>query len=174
MNTLKKKSVVMIIAGDNFRDEEFTEPFNLLTASGATVKVASSRKTPAKGMLGKQVIPDLLLKDVAATNFDAVIFVGGSGAQEYFDDPAAHRVAREAAEQGKVLAAICIAPATLANAGVLKDKKATCFPSVGNALQKGGATLVRQPVVQDGRLITADGPSSAGAFARSIVAELAK
>ena len=172
MNNLKGKKVVMIIAGRDFRDEEFTEPYETLKTAGADVRVASSAKGQAQGMLGKVAAVDLTLADVVAANYDAVIFVGGQGATEYFSNPAAHRIAKATVDGGKLLCGICIAPATLANAGVLKGKKATCFPSVAGTLRKAGATVVKEGVVQDGKLITADGPQSARAFARAIAAAL--
>lgn len=173
MNTpLKGKKVVMVIASQNFRDEEFAEPYGALTNAGASVKVACSRLAPAKGMLGRQVTPDLLLKDVSAADYDAVVFVGGAGAQEYFADETAHRIAREAVEKGRLLGAICIAPAILANAGVLKERKATCFPSVGSVLRKAGATVVAEGVVKDGKLVTADGPANARPFAAALIEAL--
>jgi protease I len=72
-------------------------------------------------------------------------------------------------EQGKVLAAICIAPVTLANAGVLKGKKATVFPSLQSQLTAQGARVVNQDVVQDGKLLTASGPKAAREFAAALV-----
>lgn len=168
MSALKGRKVVAIIAHRDFRDEEFAEPFDRLTRAGAAVSVASSAVEPAVGMLGRKVAVNLLVSDIAVSNYDAIIFVGGGGAREYFDNAVAHEIARQAVARGKLLAAICIAPATLANAGVLKGKQATCFPSVAGILKKGGATVLEQGVVQDGRLITADGPESAAAFARKV------
>lgn len=172
MSLLSGKRVVMIIASHDFRDEELAEPLALLTQAGATVTVASSRKTPATGMLGKKVIPDILAADVKATNYDAVVFVGGGGAQEYFADATAHRIAQDVVKSGKLLGAICIAPAILANAGVLKGRQAVCFPSVVPILKKGGATVPEQEVVRDGRIVTATGPHVARLFGQALVAAL--
>ena len=172
MNSLKGKKVVMVIAHREFRDEEFAEPLNVLTKAGAEVTVASSALDPALGMLGKTAPVNLLVSDIVVSNYDAVIFVGGGGAREYFNDVVAHEIARQTVAQGKLLAAICIAPATLANAGVLKGKQATCFASVAGVLKKGGATVLDQGVVRDGRLVTADGPESAAAFARTVAEAL--
>lgn len=122
----------------------------------------------AKGMFGGTVKPDTTLEDVDVSRFDALVFVGGSGAKIYFDDPTAHRLAREAYENGRVVAAICIAPSTLANAGLLGGKKATCFPSESQNLREKGAVYTGKPVEQDGRIVTADGPGSAREFGRVI------
>jgi len=123
-------------------------------------------------MLGAQVKPDLLLKDVAVSDYDAIVFVGGSGAQEYWNDPVAHAIAKEAVAQGKVLAAICIAPTTLAKAGVLQGKKVTAFSSEAGALKACGANYTGASVERDGLLITANGPQAATKFAEEIAKAL--
>jgi protease I len=170
--TLQGKSILMIIAHQDFRDEEYKEPRQIFEAKGATVTVASSSLEVAKGALGAQVKPDLLLKDVAVSDYDAIVFVGGPGAQEYWDDPVAHAVAQEAVAQGKVLAAICIAPATLAKAGVLKGKKATVFPSEVEELKACGADYTGASVERDGLIITANGPKATVEFAEEIAKAL--
>jgi protease I len=172
MTNVKGKKALIIIASQNFRDEEFIEPYELLKNGGATVTIASSKKTPARGALGKVVTPDLPITEATATNYDAVVFVGGPGAEEYFNNTAAHKLAQEAVKADKALAAICIAPAILANAGVLKDKKATCFSSEESTLRKGGAVVVKQNVVRDGKIITANGPKAAKEFAQTLAATL--
>jgi len=163
---------VFIIAHQGFRDEEYTEPRTLLEEAGMEISVASSSLEIANGMLGGQVRPDLLVSEVRAADYDAVIFVGGAGAAEYWDDPQAHRLAREAVEQGKVLAAICIAPATLAKAGVLEGKKATVFQSARGEVEAGGATYTGEPVVRDGLIITANGPAATRQFGEMILQAL--
>lgn len=172
MGDLSGKKVAMIIASKNFRDEEFNEPYNLLGQKGAEVTVASSSLGTRKGMLGGTAKATVLVRDVKAADYDAVIFVGGSGSSEYFSDPVAHQIAKDAAAGGKVLCAICIAPSTLANAGLLKGKRATCYPSEKGNLTAKGAQVTATPVVRDGRIITAEGPGAAVEFAKAIAEAL--
>jgi len=174
MPDITGRKVVMIIASNNFRDEEYEEPRKLLDAAGASVTVASSSLDTAAGMLGARVKPDILITDVSVADYDAVVFVGGAGAREYFDNPTAQSIAKDAVAQGKLLAAICIAPSTLANAGVLKDKTATSYPSEKKNLEAKGATHTGRGVEIDGDIITADGPGSAVDFGRSLVEALAR
>lgn len=166
------KKVLMIIARQNFRDEEYLEPREVLEGQGARIVVASSVLGVSRGMLGAQVRPDMLLEDVEVADYDAILFIGGIGSNEYFNNPKAHSIAREAASANKVLAAICIAPSTLANAGVLKGKKATCFASEKGNLVKKGATYTGKGVEIDGNIITGDGPRSAREFAETILKKL--
>jgi protease I len=174
METLAGKKVVMIIAHKNFRDEELLTPKSILEKNGASISIASSGLSEAQGMLGAKVKPEMLVDSINSSDFDAAIFVGGGGASEYFNNPKAHKVAAEILAKGKLLAAICIASSTLANAGVLRGKKATCFKSEVANLKIKGAIYTGKPVEQDGSIITSDGPGSASMFGEAIASELAK
>jgi protease I len=165
---LKGKKVVMIIASKNFRDEEYLEPKKILTEAGATVVTASSSLSQATGMLGAKVKPDILISDLNPDDYDAVIFVGGSGSDEYWENSVAHNIARKAIEKNKIVSAICIAPVTLANAGLLAGKKVTAFPSVQGQISKSGAKYTGRPVEQDGKIITGSGPEAARQFGETI------
>ncbi len=166
------KKAVLIIAHENFRDEELLSPKEVLEGSGVAVTVASSSMGAASGMLGAVVEPDVLIGDIDVSDYDAVVVIGGGGAREYFNDPTAHGIAQQAASSGKLLGAICIAPSTLANAGVLTGKKATCFPSEEGNLRSKGAVFTGAGVEIDGNIITAEGPSSAKRFGKALVSKL--
>ncbi len=169
MKSLSGKKVLMVIAKNKFRDEEYLEPRKVLEDAGAVVTVASSSLNLSEGMLGLKVKPDILIGDAKEADFDGIVFVGGGGAAEYFDNPVAHKLARSFYDHGKLTSAICIAPATLANAGVLKGKKATSFPSSEAALKTHGAVVMKQDVVSDGKIVTAVGPQAAKKFGEKLV-----
>ncbi len=168
-------AVLMIIACSQFRDEELAKPREVFEKAGFEVTVASDKTEGCEGMLGAEAKVDKLLGDVSAKDFEAVVFVGGTGAKVLFDNADAHRVAREADEAGRVLAAICIAPSILAKAGVLKNRKATVWEGEEFVaiLKDGGGTYEGDDVVVDGRIVTANGPDAAQAFGEKI-AELLK
>ncbi|AEJ60926.1 ThiJ/PfpI domain-containing protein [Spirochaeta thermophila DSM 6578] len=172
MASLSGVKVVMIIAHENFRDEELLETREELLDAGASVTVASSSRTPATGMLGARVTPDKTLQEIRVDDYDAVIFVGGTGAHEYFSNRQALDLARQAYEKGKIVGAICIAPSILARAGILRGKKATCWSGESGTLVANGATYTGRPVERDGRIITANGPSAARQFGRALVEAL--
>jgi protease I len=81
---------------------------------------------------------------------------------------------REAAQQGKVVAAICHAGWMLVSAGLLEGRKATSFFSIKDDLIAAGANWVDEEVVVDGTLITSRKPEDLPAFCRAIVQALAK
>jgi protease I len=169
MKILSGKKILMVIAKNKFRDEEYLEPRKTLEDAGAAITVASSSLNASEGMLGLKVKPDVLIEDMKEEDFDGIVFVGGGGASEYFDSPVAHALARSFFEHGKLTSAICIAPATLANAGVLKGKKATAFPSSLPILKAKGAILSNDNAVVDGKIVTASGPEAAKKFSEKLV-----
>jgi len=164
----KQLSVVMIIAPEDFRDEEYKVPKKVFESAGMKVVTASTRVGECSGMLGGKANADVLLSSVAVKDYDGIIFVGGVGAKVYFDDPVAQNIAKEAVRENKILAAICIAPVILANAGVLRNKKATSFPSEKETLMNAGAQYTGKDVEVDGNIITASGPQAAEKFAVAI------
>ena len=163
------KKVLMVIASDQFRDEEYQKPRALLEAAGIQVTVASSKLAEATGMLGAKVKPDILLKDAKMDDYDAVVFVGGMGATEYWENPTAHALAKKAHDSGKLTSAICLAPMTLANAGLLKGKKATIWKDAVNDFKTKGVLYTGKSVEKDGKLITGSGPDAAEEFGRALV-----
>lgn len=165
---LEGTKVLLVIAQKDFKDVEFTEPRLLLGDQGATLTVASKKKAVATGMDGAEVMPDLALSKVKVPDYDAVVFIGGSGASDYFDDPEALAIAREAAEENKIVAAICLAPGILAKAGLLKGEDATITESRADLLTEAGANYMGPGVVESGLFLTASGPDQAKAFAEKL------
>jgi len=174
MQSAKGKKAVMIIASNNFRDEELLKPREVLEKNGVTVTVASSSLKEATGMLGAKVKPDILFTNINVAEYDTVIFVGGSGADEYWDNPTAHKIANDANSAKKVIGAICIAPVTLAKAGLLKNKKATTYSSTVKDIKSAGANYTGADVEKDGNIITASGPAVAQKFGEAIVKALSQ
>jgi protease I len=166
--SLAGKRVVLVVPHQRYRDEELTEPRKVLEKAGAEVRVASSSLGLAGGMQGGNCSPDLLYSAVEVGDLDALVFVGGTGATEYFDDFTAHRLARAAVAQGKLLGAICFASSTLANAGVLEGLGATGFPSRELHLRSRGVDYTGEPVTVSGRIVTGRGPEDARAFGEAL------
>lgn len=174
MPSLEGKSVLVVLAPEDFRDEEFLEPKAVLESKKATITVSSKGVKAAKGKLGASANIDKDIMAVNADDYDAVVFIGGPGASVYFEDTTALDLAKEAHEKGKVVAAICIAPSILANAGILEGKKATCFSSEASNLEAQGASYTGKDVEVDGNIITASGPAAAKKFGEAIARAIGK
>lgn len=170
---LAGKKAVFVIAPEDFRDEEIKEPRTLLEGKGCTVTVACTSVDEVRGMRGAKVTPDVLLKDVKAADYDAVVFVGGMGARVYFDDKTAHALAKAAVDGEKVVGALCFASTILARAGALKGKVATSVRSQRQELTRGGAKWSSESVVRHGNVITANGPMASERFGQFLAQSLA-
>lgn len=171
---LTNKKILMVVAPKDFRDEEYLEPKKVLEEAGVLIKVASIKGGIAKGVGGTEIRIDLVVDEANVDEFDAVLFVGGPGMAEMVDNEKLQNLAREFYDKGKLTTAICVAPAILAKAGILKGKNATSWSGVEKDLKENGAHYTAEKVTQDGKLITADGPSSAKEFGEKIVEELKK
>jgi len=168
------KKVVFIIAQNNFQDQELAEPRNVLINRGMVVKIASVTKDRAIGKFGSIVNPDLAISEIKVADFSAIIFIGGSGAADYFNDHQILNLVRDFKSTGKVIAAICIAPSILANAGVLIGKTVTAFSTEEDNLRNKGADYTGMSVEIDGNILTARDAGSAKKFGEKIAFILEK
>jgi len=167
------RKVVIVIAPAEFRDEELFETKRIIENAGITTVLASKSIGVCKGKLGGIATAQITLKDIKVSEYSAIVFIGGGGAECYFDDPLAHSLATEFLSASKIVSAICIAPVILANAGILKGKRATVWQSGSRTLELSGAIYSGNPVEYDGNIITGNGPDAAEQFGRSIVKGLA-
>jgi len=177
MTEKRTKKIAMIIAPQDFRDEEYFIPKSVFETEGFEVKTASEKTGEIVGSYGGVTTAEISLENLNVSEFDAVVFVGGSGAYKYIEDELCHQIAKNALKENKVLAAICIGPAILAKSGVLQGKRATVWSShldksAIKILKENGALYEKEKVVADGKIITASGPQAARKFAEVIVETL--
>jgi protease I len=165
------KKVLMVIAPTDFRDEEFFETMEVLESEKLDITVVNSTGQPSRSMAGKIVTPDANFYDVDSADFDALVFVGGSGSAVYQSHNRAIELVKEFHGSGKLIAAICIAPTILVNAGIMHKKNATAFASEKDRINAVG-TFTGRPIEVDGNVITASGPSVSKLFGKYIVEKL--
>jgi len=163
--------ILSVIAPQGYQGVEYGHSKEALEAAGHKVLTASTHKK-ASDKNGNNLQVDLLLKNVKVDDFDAILFVGGPGVYDYFEDAHVLTLAKKFQKAGKIVSAICAAPSILANAGLLKGVKATSFPSQAANLKAKGAHFTGTGVEQDGKIITADGPNNAKAFGEKIASAL--
>ena len=166
---------IAILAENMYQEMELWVPYYRFKEEGAEVKVVGA--DGAKAYTSKHGYPvnvDVQADQVKAVEFDAVVVPGGYAPDLMRRHPAMVALVREAAQQGKVVAAICHAGWMLVSAGVPKGRKATSFFSIKDDLVAAGANWVDQEVVVDGNLITSRRPDDLPAFCRALVAALGK
>lgn len=163
------RSVLMIVAPENFRDEELFVTKRVLESRGARVFVTSLGTEEATGMLGGRVRIDISYQVASHKRFSAVLLVGGSGATVFWSNKRIHYFLRKAYRSGSIIGAICISPITLCRAGLLNGRRATVWSSMRGMLEKCGARYTGKNVEVDGRIVTANGPWAAKAFAHAVL-----
>ena len=169
--------VLMVIAQEQFRDEELLEPKEILEEAGAMITVASTKEGEAHGMLGTTVTADTVIDRVNSGDYHAIVVVGGMGSPEFlWNNAVLHKLLQQCQKDGKVVAGICLSGAALAKAGVLASKNATVWATEESlqALEAGQARYSQEHVVADGNIITADGPQAAGEFGQALLSALQK
>ncbi|MFZ4628947.1 MAG: DJ-1/PfpI family protein [Blastocatellia bacterium] len=173
---LSAKQILMVVAPENFRDEELFEPQAVFERAGAVVVVASTRAGMATGTQGGTTEATLSLSDVQVDDYDAIVVVGGNGAPAHlWGDETLHTLLQKAAVAGKVLGAICLAGVVLARAGLLAGRRATVYMTRESLLeyQQAGVRASRDPIVIDGHFVTAIGPHVAREFGEAVAVQLA-
>jgi protease I len=166
---------IAILAENLYQEMELWVPCYRLREEGAEVKVVGAGgATSYASKHGYPVTVDVQAEQVTAEEFDAVVIPGGYAPDLMRRHAAMVRLVRDAAQQGKVVAAICHAGWMLVSAGILRGRRATSFFSIKDDLVAAGADWVDAEVVVDGSLITSRKPDDLPAFCRTIIATLSK
>jgi protease I len=160
--------ILMIIPPERFRDEELFITREKLENVGHSVTIASTKTGLVHGSRGGQVIAELMIDEVNLRDYVAVVFVGGGGSKLLFNNLTAIKIAKAMNDQKKIVAAICLAPVILANAGILMKKKATVAGTEAKTIEKKGACYTGPGVTVDRNIVTGNAPKASGLFAEKI------
>jgi protease I len=171
-----KKIAILVDMG--FEQSELAEPKKALEGAGAEALVVSPKGGKVKGWKdkdwGEEVAVDLVLADARMEDFDGLVLPGGViNPDRLRINPEAVRFVKAFFEGKKPVGAICHGPWTLINAGVVKGRRMTSWPSVRADLENAGADWVDQEVVSDDGLVTSRKPDDLPAFNEKIVAAFA-
>lgn len=171
------KKVVLVVASKGYQQEEYNETHKVLLKAGVTVTTASDKLGQAVAHDGSTVHVDVALDALQVANFDGIFLIGGRGAMKNkcLDTPVMYRILNEAFALGKAYGAICVSPRILAHAQVLHGKKATGWDDDGGiqeVFDAAGVVFIHEPVVVDGKVVTANGPLAAAAFGHAILTVL--
>jgi protease I len=161
--------VLLVMPHDRFRDEEYKAVTETLNNEGHEVAIGSSHHSEAQGLFGMLVKPDVNVSFVESTDYDAVIFIGGHGIDEYINNSAVLMLVRNYFSENKVIGALGRAVEILAYSGVISGRKVTCDISTITKVQSSGAYYTGRLVEKDGNLITGTGVEASQEFAESVL-----
>ena len=165
---------IAIPLADGFEDSEFSVPYDRLREAGHEITVfgiqAQMTVTGKRGTESHRV--EAAAGSLAPADFDALVIPGGHSPDSLRTDADVVAFTRAFFETGKPVAAICHGPQLLIEAGCVKGRKLTSWPSVRTDLSNAGAEWVDEEVVTDGNLITSRKPDDLPAFCQAILDRL--
>lgn len=170
---------ILFIATDRFEESELFGPKRILEDKGARVTLASLDTNPIQATVhddpGKTIRSDIVVDGVQVEDYDGLLLPGGVGNPDRLRSEAkVIEIIRAFAEAGKPVAAICHGPWLLIEADLLRGRRATSWPSIRTDLKNAGATVVDEPAVTDGNIITSRKPDDVPAFAEALIELLEK
>ena len=172
------KRVAFLVANEGIEQVELTEPWKAVTDAGHEAVVVS----PEAGEVqmfnhldkGDTQAVDVTVADARAEDFDALVLPGGVANPDNLRTHAdAVALVRDFVASGRPVAAICHAPWTLVEAGVLEGRTLASWPSLQTDIRNAGGTWVDEQVVTDQGLITSRKPDDLPAFCEKMLAALA-
>ncbi|MDR2647389.1 MAG: DJ-1/PfpI family protein [Oscillospiraceae bacterium] len=157
-----------LFAGNGFEELEFIAPLDIMRRAGlkvTTVGIGGRTVTGAHGLtITCDTADDQLIDGIGISG---VILPGGAGYRNLAQSATVGRMLAYCVENNLLIAAICAAPSILGEFGILRGRRATCFPGFEDKLE--GAIAQNDAVVRDGNLITAKGAGCAVDFGLEIV-----
>jgi protease I len=176
--SLNGKKVAILVA-DGFEQVELIEPRKALQEAGAQTAIVSPAEGKVKGWnmkdWGEQLPVDVPLDSARADEYDALLLPGGvMNPDKLRINPKAVQFVKAFFDAGKPVAAICHGPWTLIEAGAVRDRTITSWPSLQTDLRNAGARWVDQEVVTDNGLVSSRKPDDLPAFNRKMIEEFAE
>jgi len=174
MADINGKTIAFLVAAEGIERVELTEPWAAVVQAGGSPVLLSPEKGEVQTFdhLDKaETLPvDKAVKDADLADYDALVLPGGVANPDALRlDGDAVGFIRDFVGTGKPVAAICHAPWTLVEAGVLQGRTLTSWPSLRTDITNAGATWVDQQVVKDGNLITSRNPDDIPAFTKALL-----
>ena len=165
---------IAVLATDGFEQVELTKPVEALTSAGAKVVVVSLDAGEIQGFnhhdKGDMTPVDIKVGDTDVEDYDGLLLPGGVISPDALRmDEAAVAFVKAFGQAGKPIAAICHGPWTLIDAGLVKGKRITSWPSLKMDLTNAGAQWVDEPAVTDGGLVTSRNPDDIPAFCEAAI-----
>ena len=161
---------ILVPLAEGCEELEAVTIIDILRRAGIKVIAAGLQPGIVKASRGTQLMPDMTLDAALQSEFDMIVLPGGMpGAKHLKEDPRILSLLKKMAGENKYTAAICAAPTVLAEAGLLKGKKATSYPGFLDKMALPDTHYLTDAVVRDGKVLTSRGPGTAMDFALALV-----
>ena len=170
---LVNNSVLLILPAQDFNEQEYLVIHNAFERSQIRIFTASDAHTLCIGTNGLKVKNDVQFYNMHESNFGGIVFIGGKGVKNYWNNTKLHLIAQKFLKNNKPVGAICSAVVILAKAGIITGS-ATCYPEVSKEIEKEGIEFKDEPVVKNNKIITGRDPMAAAEFAKVFLYELTK
>jgi protease I len=172
---LKGKKIAILVA-DGFEQVEMTQPREALEEAGADTDLISPADKKVKSWdltkWGRSFKVDVPLNEARPDEYDAILLPGGViNPDKLRLIPQAVEFIKAFSEAGKPIASICHGPWTLIEAGIVKGRRMTSWPSLRTDLRNAGAEWVDEEVVVDNGLVTSRKPADIPAFNGKVIEE---
>lgn len=159
-----------VFLAEGFEEIEGLTVVDILRRAGlpvTTISITGQKELHGSHQIG--VLADALYGEIDFSEYGGVVLPGGMpGTTNLGNHPGVMETVQSFAAEGKLVAAICAAPSVLGQAGLLKGKKAACYPGFEDKLD--GAEVVFESVAEDGNIITSRGMGTAIPFALRLAA----
>ena len=164
--------MVYVLLAEGFEEVEALTPVDLLRRAGVAAKLVGVTGKTVIGSHGIGIETDLIMDEADWNMADMIVLPGGMpGTTNLYADNRVTDAVQKCYDEGKYIAAICAAPSViLGGMGMLKGRKATCYPGMEDGMI--GATPLKRACVVDGRMITACGVGGALDFGCALVSAL--
>ena len=177
MAALDGKTVAFLVAAEGIERVELTEPWAAVRDAGAQPVLLSPESGDVQTFdhldKAEKFPVDKTVTQASVDDFDALVLPGGvANPDQLRTDGDAVGFVRDFVNSGKTVAAICHAPWSLVEAGVLKGKRLTSWPSLRTDITNAGGEWVDEQVVTDGNLITSRNPDDIPAFNAALLKAL--
>lgn len=159
--------MIYVLLAEGFEETEAIEPIDIMKRAGLGVTLVSLGEIYVTGAHGITVKTDINIDEVIKTDIELLMLPGGAGHVLLDRDERVHELIDYVYKNDLYLTAICASPSILGKRGLLRGKKATCFPGFEQHLL--GARVSKKKVIVDGKIITAKGAGAAGDFGFKMV-----
>src|SRR5882724_1788927 len=164
---------IAIFVDTAYQEMEVWYPYyRFLEAGAQCVFVGAEAGKVYASKVRYPVTAQLSYDALAPHAFDGVVVPGGYAPDHIRRHAKANRFVRDMDEQGKLVASICHGPWVLCSAGILRDRRATCFFAIKDDVVNAGADYVDAEVVVDRNLVTSRKPEDLPAFCRAAISVL--